>query len=65
MDIGPNHWIFAGVFATVFIVGIIYAYRQDIAKTPTLFKGSSKFLLAVVMIVMVLIVIKIMSRLGG
>lgn len=65
MDIGPNHWIFAGAFAAVFVVGIIFAYRQDIAKNPELFKGSSKFFLGVILIVMILVVVKILARLSG
>jgi len=64
LDIGPNHWIFAGVFASIFVIGIIYAYRQDIAKTPNLFHGSSKFLLGVVLFVMILLVVKMLSRLS-
>jgi cytochrome bd-type quinol oxidase subunit 1 len=65
MNIGPNHWIFAGVFAAVFAVGIIFAYRQDTAKNPELFKGASKFLLGVILIVMILVVVKILARLSS
>ncbi len=65
MDIGPNHWIFAGVFATVFVIGIVFAYRQDIAKRPDLFKGSAKFLAGVILFVMFLAVIKILHRISG
>ena len=64
MDIGPNHWIFAGIFVLVFVVGIVYAYKNDIAKTPNLFQGSSKFLLGVILIVMIMIVVKILHRLS-
>ncbi|MGB0368550.1 MAG: hypothetical protein ACPGD8_04045 [Flavobacteriales bacterium] len=64
MDIGPNHWIFAGLFALVFVVGIIFAYKDDIAKNPNLFQGSSKFLLGVILLVMVLVVVKILHRLS-
>lgn len=64
MDIGPNHWIFAGLFTLVFVLGIAYAYKEDIAKTPNLFQGSSKFLLAVILFVMIMVVIKILHRLS-
>lgn len=64
MDIGPGHWVFAGLFALVFLTGIIYAYRDDLKRTPDLFKGSSKFLLIVTLLLMVLIVIKILHRLS-
>jgi hypothetical protein len=53
------------VFAAVFVVGIIFAYRQDIAKNPELFKGASKFLLGVILIVMILVVAKILARLSS
>jgi len=65
MDVTTGHWIFAGVFAVAFIIGIIYAYKDDIKKRPDLFSGSSKFLLSVILIVMVLLVIKMVSRLGS
>ena len=63
-SVTTGHWVFAGVFAVVFVVGIIYAYRDDIKKRPDLFSGSSKFLLSVILIVMILLVIKMISRLG-
>jgi cytochrome bd-type quinol oxidase subunit 1 len=63
--IGAGHWIFAGVFALAFVVGLVYAYREDIRKTPDLFNGSSKFLLSVILIIMILVVIKMISRLGS
>ena len=65
MDIGPTHWIFAGVFALVFVVGIIYAYKEDVAKTPSLFQGSSKFLLGVILFIMIMVVVKILHRLSS
>jgi cytochrome bd-type quinol oxidase subunit 1 len=64
MDIGPNHWIFACVFALVFVVGIISAYKEDIAKNPNLFQGSSKILLGVILFVMIMVVVKILHRLN-
>ncbi len=63
-SVTTGHWVFAGFFAVVFVVGIIYAYRDDIKKRPDLFSGSSKFLLSVIIIVMILLVIKMISRLG-
>jgi cytochrome bd-type quinol oxidase subunit 1 len=63
-NVTTGHWIFAGVFALVFVVGIVYAYKDDIRKRPDLFSGSSKFLLSVILIIMILLVIKMISRLG-
>ncbi len=62
MNVGTNHWIFAGLFALFFVAGIAYAYRGDIAKSPHLFKDSSTFVLSVILIIMILIVIKILYR---
>jgi hypothetical protein len=64
-SVTTGHWIFAGVFALVFIIGIAYAYKDDIRKRPDLFNGSSKFLLGVILTVMILLVIKMISRLGS
>ncbi|MDA9121370.1 hypothetical protein N9J52_04985 [Flavobacteriales bacterium] len=63
-SVTTGHWIFAGVFSLVFIIGIIYAYKDDIKKRPDLFSGSFKFLLGVILIVMVLLVVKMINRLG-
>ncbi|MBL4587575.1 MAG: hypothetical protein JKX84_11060 [Flavobacteriales bacterium] len=65
MDITPAHWIFAALFALTFIVLIIGAYLQDMKKTPELFKGSSKFLIGVILLISVLIVVKILYRLSS
>lgn len=59
-----GHWIFAGLFAVVFIIGIAYAYKEDIKKRPDLFSGSFKFLLGVILVIMTLLVVKMISRLG-
>jgi len=64
-NVTPGHWIFAGVFTVLFVIGIIYAYKDDIRKRPDLFNGSSKFLLGVILTVMILLVIKMISRLGS
>ncbi len=64
-NVTTGHWVFAGVFAAVFVIGIVFAYKDDIRKTPDLFSGSSKFLLSVILTVMILLVIKMISRLGS
>lgn len=65
MDISLGHWVFAGLFAATFVIFIIFAYKDDIRKRPDLFKGSSKFLLGVILFVMILVVIKILHRLSS
>ena len=61
-SITTYHWIFAGVFAIVFLIALAFAYQDDAKKAPDMFKGSSGFLLAVVLIIMVFIVVKILYR---
>ena len=58
------HWVFAGAFAIVFLIALGFAYRDDAKKAPDMFKGSSRFLIIVTLIIMVLIVVKILYRLS-
>lgn len=64
MNVTKGHWVFAAVFAVVFILSMVFAYRNDIKKRPDLFKGSSRFVLAVIVILMTLIVAKMIHRMG-
>lgn len=52
------------MFAVVFVMGMVFAYREDIKKRPDFFKGSFKFVLTVLVTLMVLIVAKMIHRLG-
>jgi len=65
MNVTSGHWTFAAVFVVVFIAGIAWAYRNDLRKSPDLFKGSSKFLLGVVLVIMILVVGKMIHRMGA
>jgi|GEM_PF-216765 len=65
MEVGLGHWVFAALFAIGFAVLLIFSYRDDLKRTPWLFKGSGLFLLAVFLIVMTLIVLKILHRAGS
>lgn len=62
MNIGAGHWIFAGLFALVFIGAMVFAYRSDRQRSPQYFTGSNRFLLGVILIVMLLVVLKILYR---
>lgn len=62
MNIGPGHWVFAGLFAVFFIGAMVFAYRSDRQKSPQYFTGSTRFLLGVILIVMLLVVLKILYR---
>jgi cytochrome bd-type quinol oxidase subunit 1 len=65
MNVTKGHWIFAGVFAVVFVLGMIYAYREDIKKRPDFFKGSFSFVLGVLLVLMTITVAKMIHRLGS
>ncbi|MFT4682063.1 MAG: hypothetical protein ACI9FU_001966 [Granulosicoccus sp.] len=60
--IGPGHWTFAIVFTLAFMVGIVFAYREDIKKSPWFFKGTSKFAMIVVGSVFALLILKMLHR---
>jgi len=64
MNVTKGHWIFAGVFAVVFVLGMVYAYREDIKKRPDFFKGSFSFVLGVLLVLMTITVAKMIHRLG-
>ncbi len=53
-NIGPGHWVFAGVFAVVFLLFLIWAYRKDMKMHKIHYKGSFGFLLALVVIMFVI-----------
>ena len=61
-NVGPGHWIFAMVFAVVFVGAMIYAYREDIKKSPWYFKGSSRIAMIIVGSIFVLLVLKMLHR---
>lgn len=64
MNVGTGHWIFALLFALVFVVALFIAYGSDKAKSPGYFSGSSKFLLFVTLFIMILLVVKMLTRLS-
>jgi hypothetical protein len=60
--IGTGHWIFALVFAFVFVFGMIYAYREDIKKSPWFFKGTSRIAMIIVGSTFALLILKMLHR---
>ncbi|MBX7183334.1 MAG: hypothetical protein K1X82_14575 [Bacteroidia bacterium] len=65
MNIGIGHWIFAILFLIGFLIMMVFAYSDDIKKSPEYFKGSWKIVLIIVGSIMVLVVIKILLRVTG
>ena len=61
-NVGTGHWIFAIVFAIGFVAAMIYAYREDIRKSPWYFKGASRITMIIVGSVFVLLVLKMLHR---
>lgn len=60
--VGTGHWIFALVFTLIFIIGIIYAYRDDIKKSPWFFKGSSRIVMFIVGVTFTILMLKMLHR---
>jgi hypothetical protein len=60
--IGPGHWIFAIVSTIVFVIGIIYAYREDINKSPWFFKGTSRIAMVIIGGTFTLLILKMLHR---
>ena len=61
-NVGTGHWIFALCFAVAFVAGIIYAYREDIKKSPWYFKGTSRIVMIIVGSVFTLLILKMLHR---
>jgi len=48
---------FVFIFLALFIIGLVWAYRKDIKKSPKYFKGSYKIVLALIGIYLLYFVI--------
>jgi len=57
-NITQGHWVFAGIFAIVFIVAMAIAYRKDKKTHDVHYKGSSIFIGIVILIAFLLFVFK-------
>jgi len=53
--------IFALLFVIVFTTIIIFSYRKDKVEQPNYFKGSSKVLVAIAVVVILLFTIKLLT----
>ncbi len=49
-NITKGHWIFAAFFALFFIFFLIWSYRKDLKIHNIHYKGSSLFLLSLILI---------------
>ena len=56
--ITKGHWIFAALFAVGFIGFLIWSYRKDLNLHKIHYKGSSFFLLTVILIAFLLYVFR-------
>ena len=61
-NITQGHWIFAGVFAIVFIIGITSAYIKDAKIHEIHYKGFYVFFAALIICVFLLFVFKDLLR---
>jgi cytochrome c biogenesis factor len=57
-NITQGHWIFAGIFALLFVVGIAWAYKSDAKTHKVHYKGFYLFFAAIIICVFLLFVFK-------
>ena len=58
-NITTGHWIFAGIFAVVFLSYLLYSYRKDLAMHKVHYRsGGIQVLLLIVITLFVLFVFK-------
>lgn len=57
-NITEGHWIFAGCFAVLFIIGIVWAYKGDSKTHETHYKGAYLVLAALIICIFLLFVFK-------
>ncbi len=60
--VGLGHWTFAIVATIMFVIGIIYAYREDIKKSRWYFKGTSRIAMIIVGTTFTLLILKMLHR---
>lgn len=57
-NITEGHWIFAGLFALVFILGMIWAYKSDSKPHKIHYKGIYLLLAGLVICIFLLFIFK-------
>jgi cytochrome bd-type quinol oxidase subunit 1 len=61
-NITQGHWIFAAVFAVVFIIGISFAYKSDSKTHKMYYKNSYLFMIALILCMFLLFIFKNFMR---
>ncbi len=54
MNVGKGHWIFAAVFFSVFLVGMIWAYTKEKPLYKLNFKGVYRIIIYMILVLGVL-----------
>jgi len=57
-----GQWIFADLFFVVFVIAMLYAYRNDKALHNLFYKGSYKVLIGFFLFIVLLFIIKIVFK---
>ncbi|MDC3029821.1 hypothetical protein OA183_00325 [Flavobacteriales bacterium] len=57
-NITQGHWIFAAIFAFSFVCYLIWSYRKEIKLHKIHYRGSSLFILSVIVIAFVIYVFR-------
>ena len=57
-NITQGHWIFATIFAFSFVCYLIWSYRKELKLNKIHYRGSSLFILSVIVIAFVIYVFR-------
>jgi len=56
--IGTGHWIFAGLFALLFLGYLVWSYRVDRPTHEVHYRGAYRYLLSIFVLLMVIYIFK-------
>lgn len=57
-NVGTGHWIFAGIFAIVFIGGLVWSYSKDKGITKIHYNKSLLFILGIIVALFLMFVFR-------
>ncbi len=57
-NITKGHWIFAGIFAVVFVVALVWSYSKDSNITKVHYKKATLFILSILVVLFLLFVFR-------
>lgn len=57
-NVTQGHWIFAAIFAVVFIISMVIAYRKDAKTHKVHYKGFYLFVAVIIIAIFLLFIFK-------